>query len=74
MKVTKGTVIQRLNRRLRRDDMRVRTTRGWRAHHDLGRHYIVNPQRNWIVATNIDLEAYGREYGVLDQDEQLAAE
>jgi hypothetical protein len=74
MKVTKGTLVQRLNRRLRRDDMRVRATRGWRANLDLGRYYIVNPRRNWIVATNIDLESCGREYGVLESHETLAVE
>jgi hypothetical protein len=73
--VSERALIQRLNRKMRDDDLMVRTTRpGTRAEFDLGRHYVVNWRINGIIAggKNIDLEDYGREYGVLHPYERLA--
>jgi hypothetical protein len=49
----------------------LRATRGARAKSDLGRYYIVNFMRSWIVAHDVDPEAVGRELGVLEDYEQL---
>jgi len=40
-------VLQRINRRLRHDDQRVRTARAWFS--DLGRYYVLNSKPNRIV-------------------------
>jgi len=73
--VSERALIQRLNRKMHSDDLMVKTTRpGSRAEFDLGRHYILNWRIDGVMAQgkDIDLEAYGREYGVLKAWERLA--
>jgi hypothetical protein len=47
----------------------LKATRGERARADLGDFYVVDVDRNFLVATHVDPEAYGRELGVLRQYE-----
>jgi hypothetical protein len=72
--VTTRALIQRLNRRLAREDQQVHAYRGGRWESDLGRYYIVNMNRNVIVARHVNLEALGRDLEVLRPWEALAAE
>jgi hypothetical protein len=65
MPVTARAVIQRVNRRLRRDHRMLRVKRGGRA-------YVID-QRNGIVRSNIDIEGFARELGVLRDWEALAS-
>jgi hypothetical protein len=70
--VSERALIQRLNRKMWHDDLMIRTTRGGRAEIDLGRHYVLNWRINGIAGKDIDLEDYGREFGVLQPYEYLA--
>ena len=69
--VTKRALIQRINRVLVKQGEALRTTRGRRWWSNLGDHYTVDVDRNWIVATHVDLEGYGHELGVLQGYERV---
>ena len=66
-------LIGRINRRLAHEHEALRTSRGTRAEQELGRHYVLDLDRNAILARDIDLESYGRELGVLSEGVQVAA-
>lgn len=71
--VTERALVQRLNRVLRRQDQVVRTTRHGhdsRGFRDLGYHYILDFNRNQVVATHVDLEQLGRDLEVLHPRER----
>ena len=72
--VTMKALVQRINRRLHKDEEQLRKTRGARALLDLGEWYIVNWNRNFIVAQHVDPEELGRELGVLQEWEALVPE
>ncbi|HTV96619.1 MAG TPA: hypothetical protein VME42_11455 [Steroidobacteraceae bacterium] len=70
--VSEAALIKRLDRRLSRDDLGIRRCReDSRAYHDLGRYYVKNVIRNFIVWKDIDLEDLGREFDVLQPCERL---
>jgi hypothetical protein len=72
--VSVRALVARINRRLANEGERVLTCReASRWFQDCGRYYVVNDRDN-ILATDIDLEAYGRETGALRAWEQLAAD
>jgi hypothetical protein len=70
--VTERALLQRINRKLAPEWQAVRKLRGDSHVHDLGRFYGLDTYRNTIEATHIDLEAWGRELGVLAPYEALA--
>jgi hypothetical protein len=70
--VTVRALIQRINRHLLPDGERVRTTHGARAQSDLGDHYRLDIRHQCVVEGAVDLEALGRELGVLKPFEVLA--
>jgi len=70
-KVTSEALAKRINRQLIKQGRQLRKTRSWRAQVNLGDYYITDTRRNFVVASNIDLEAYGRNLGVLHANEQL---
>jgi hypothetical protein len=63
--------IQRINRRLKEDQRKVRTARGERLRQDVGWFYVLDLQRNFIVEKDVDLEALGREVGALQDYETI---
>ena len=67
--VTMRALIQRINRKLRQDDQRLRTARGWFS--NLGDHYVLDFKHNRIVKGHVDPEALGRDLGVLKDYEKL---
>jgi hypothetical protein len=67
--VSEQALVKRINRVLAEQDQRVRRTRGERPLRDLGRYWVQDFRRNFAVATNIDLEALGRELGCLSTGE-----
>lgn len=70
--VTKRALLQRINRRLRKEDEMVRATRGdGRARQELGDYYRINFNRNLLLEKQVDLEEVGRELGVLAAYERL---
>jgi hypothetical protein len=69
--IASRALLARINRKLRADgeDIIVRATRGRRALRDLGYYYEHDWRQNCALNTNIDLEQYGRELGVLREHE-----
>ncbi len=69
--VTLRAVVQRINRKLAGGDEKLRKNRGQRDWGDLGDYYIINTNRNFLVAGHVDPEAYARELGVLKPWESM---
>ena len=69
--VSERALLARINRRLHPDEEMVKTSRSARGTQELGRHYIINWNRNFIVATFVNLEKLGRELEVLEKWERL---
>jgi hypothetical protein len=65
--VAMGVLIQRIKRKLRHDDRRLRTARGWFS--DLG--HVLDFKHHWIVKRHIEPEARGRDLGVVKNYDQL---
>jgi hypothetical protein len=63
--MTEDALIKRINRKLAPDGQQLRKARGQRAVLDVGEFYMHDRQRNIILQTNVDPEAYARELGVL---------
>jgi hypothetical protein len=71
--VSKRALIARLNRKLYRDDQVIKTSRGERMRQQVGEHYVIDVSMNAVIAHDVDIEHYGREYGCLAPQERLAA-
>lgn len=74
MKVTNvsdGTLIKRLNRKLRYKGLSVKAYIGGQWLSELGNYYAVDDNNN-IVCCHIDLNQWGRDYGCLCSNEVLA--
>ena len=63
--VTVRALVQRINRRLRRDGKTLKNARSPRIASSLGRYFIVDPNRSWITGQHISPEVLGRQIGVL---------
>ena len=76
--VSERGLIQRLNRKLKNDDLIVKKSRkGSVAQIELGDYYIVDLNRNFIVGKNLDsmdLQSMGRAKKVLEDWEVLKVE
>jgi hypothetical protein len=70
--VSTRALIARLNRKLRQDDEVLKTSRGARMRQQVGEFYVIDVTINALVADDIDIEHYGREYGCLAPQEYLA--
>lgn len=65
-KVSERAVLARLNRKLAPEWSRIKKCRAdSRAYRDLGTYYVIDSYRNLITDTDIDLELWAREQGVL---------
>ena len=70
--VSQGALIKRINRRLDKQDERLKTTRGdGRARYELGDHWVFDYRLNAVIHTDVDLESFGRELEVLQRWECL---
>jgi len=74
LKITERALIQRINRKLKQDGEQLRAARSQRMETSVGRHYIVNVERNFIAYQNVDPEELGRKLGVIQPWEELEAE
>jgi hypothetical protein len=82
--ITARALTQRINRSLDEVDEKLMARRAFFYESggvrqkgyptDTGRYYTVNTRSNFLVHSDIDLEAYGRELGVLADWEELADE
>lgn len=63
--VTRGAIVKRINRRIRKtDNWTLRKQRGNRWP-DLGQHYLVDLISNSVIAVDVDPVELAREYGLL---------
>ena len=69
--VSERALFQRISRKLSHTNQQLCTSRTPRTELDCGRFYIVDKVRNVIAFKNIDLEAQGRDLGVLAAWEKL---
>lgn len=69
--VTTRALIQRINRKLKPEQERLKTLRGDRWRGDLGDYFVVDFFTNRIVAQHVDPEKLGRELGVLQPWERV---
>jgi hypothetical protein len=69
--VSRRALIQRINRRLAKDDQRLCVSRGSSLPSD---YHVVDTHRNAVVTHVQSLEAYGRETKALADWERLEAE
>jgi len=74
--VSARALIQRINRKLKSGGTKsmLKAVRGERARQELGDFFIVDGDRNFVVADHVDLVETGRRLGVLAQWEKLADE
>ena len=76
--ITERALIQRLNRKLKDDDLIVKKCRpGSTAYNELGDYFVVDLNRNFIVEKNldpVDLQSMGRAKKVLADWEVLKVE
>ena len=73
LRITARASYQRINRKLRQDGEQLRTARSQSVEHVVGRYFIVDVCRNFIAAQHVDLEALGRELGVIKPWEEVTA-
>lgn len=72
IKVTKGALIARINRKLAPEYLKLRVTRGdGIVFREYGRHYVVDLCRNQVEHADVDVEEYARELGVMRKWEQM---
>jgi hypothetical protein len=72
--VSMRALIQRINRKIRADDLQLKTARNHQMELDVGgRFYVVNTRINGVMqwSKGLDLEEYARELGVLRPYETL---
>lgn len=65
-------LLGRINRKLAHEGEQLRTLRGERDFHNLGRYYAVNDM-NHVIASHVDPETWGREMGVLPEGVEVQA-
>ena len=70
--VSERALVQRINRKLTKDDEQLHATRpGTRAKFDLGRYYVRDFRRPNIVRMHVDIEDLARELEVLQPWEEM---
>jgi hypothetical protein len=73
--VTERALVQRINRALAKAGRHghiMKKTRGMSAQLDLGRFYVLDIDRNFVVRSHVDLESLGRQLEVFHAYEVLA--
>jgi hypothetical protein len=72
-KVSTRAVMARINRKLVKDEVRIRKCRPAKTWHynDRGDYYTFAWRSNRLVLTHIDLAAYAKELGVLRPHEEI---
>jgi hypothetical protein len=63
--ISRAALMARINRKIRREDLKLCKLRSQRSWTDLGDYYIVDLRRNFLVEGHINPVAYARELGVL---------
>lgn len=69
--VSERALLQRINRKLRREDEVLKVSRTARMVSSVGRYYVVDVLRNIVSCQHVDPESLGRDLGVLREWEEL---
>lgn len=69
--VTLRALLARINRKLKPEMKSLKTARGDRMRQDVGDFYIIDVRRNFVMASHVDPEEYGRDLGVLREYETV---
>jgi hypothetical protein len=69
--ITPGALVQRVRRVLKPQRQLLRKTRAGQARRDLGEWYVLDSNRNVVVADRVDLIALGQELEVLSASERV---
>jgi hypothetical protein len=70
--VARRSLMARINRQLAKTGRQVKSNKlGTSLADRLGRHYVLDIDAGQVTATHVDLEALGREMGVMDDWEAL---
>jgi hypothetical protein len=69
--ISMRALIARINRKLRPDNEALRAARGARAKRDFGCYYVVNLNRNLVVAHHVNPEDLGRKLAAMREWEQV---
>jgi hypothetical protein len=75
--ISHRALIQRINRKLAKDSMILKTARLYSTGHEntnLGRYYIVDQTKNSLAYSHCDLDYWGKRLEVLAEWEELEAE
>ena len=73
--ISERAIVARINRTLAKQDEALRRCRqDSRSFSSLGSYYTIDLNRNCITGKDLDIEAVGRELGVLKEWEELGAE
>ena len=70
--ITTKALIQRINRKLKKEYQALRKSRGYREQQNLGEYYILDQYRNTIINSHVDIESLGREIKVLGDWEVMS--
>jgi len=72
VKVSERALIQRINRKLKSEDQLLKVSReNSRSFSTLGRYFIVDIYRNFVISHDIDIVGLARELGALKEYEDL---
>lgn len=72
--VSLRALIQRINRKLAPEFEQLKATRGQRAINDLGDYYILDFNRNCVIASFVDVEELAKKLGCLGAAEFVSQE
>ena len=71
LKITEGALVQRINRKLKKNGELMRIARGQQVEQMFGRYFIANAERKTIVTHHVDLKSLARELNVVQPWEEL---
>jgi hypothetical protein len=64
-------IIQRINRRLAKNHEKLCKSRGWQAQQNLGDYYLLDRYRKTVINSNVNVQTFARELGVIQEHEIL---
>ncbi len=70
-RITMRALIQRINRKLAKEEQKLKKSRGLQMSYDVGDYFIIDTYQNNTAAINIDPVELGKEIGVLKPYEEV---
>ena len=69
--ITTRAAVQRINRALKPDLQSLKKARTQQAILDCGQFYVIDHRKNYLAYHDVDLDAFGKELGVIEQWEAV---